>query len=75
MEAAVTQYHQLRDGDWIRPRRRKFKEQCCDCGKVHDVDFRLVKSKKGNRYYIEFRAAANTRATARARSRYHDAAE
>lgn len=68
----MSQYHRLEDGDWIRPKRRGFKEQCCDCGKVHDVDFRIVKSKGGGKRYIEFRAVQNARATTRARDRYHD---
>jgi hypothetical protein len=54
-------YHQVVDGEWIRPTRRKFREMCCDCHLVHDLDFRIVAGE------IEFRARRNNRATAAAR--------
>lgn len=54
-------YHVLKDGEWIRPRRRGFKEMCCDCHLVHLLEFRVVDGK------IEFRASRDERATAAAR--------
>lgn len=57
------QYHQLADGEWFRPVRRQFREQCCDCGLVHVVDFRMVDGT------IEFRARRDGRATAAVRRR------
>jgi len=48
-----TRYHQIVDGEWIRPKRRKFREMCCDCHLVHDLDFRIVDGE------IEFRATRN----------------
>lgn len=55
-------YEQIYEGDWIRPKRRGFREQCCDCGLVHDVDFRI---KDGE---VEFRISkVNRRATAAVR--------
>jgi hypothetical protein len=48
-------------GDWTRPRRRDFREQCCDCGLIHRLDFRIVDGK------IEFRTRRDDRATAAAR--------
>jgi hypothetical protein len=50
-------------GEWTRPRMRNFREQCCDCGLIHRLDFRLV----GGR--IEFRTRRDDRATAAARRR------
>jgi hypothetical protein len=29
-------------GEWIRPRMRDFRAQCCDCGLIHRLDFRIV---------------------------------
>lgn len=49
------------DGEWIRPA-RKFLMQCCDCGLVHDMDFRVLKGR------AEFRAYRNMRLTKRART-------
>lgn len=54
-------YHVLKDGEWIRPRKRGFKEMCCDCHACHLLDFRIVEGT------IEFRAIRDERATAAAR--------
>jgi hypothetical protein len=34
-------YYQITDGEWITIPRRGFKEQCCDCGLVHTLNFRI----------------------------------
>lgn len=47
---------------WIRPVRKGYKMACCDCGLVHDLDFRIRKEWRGN--VVEFRARRNTRSTA-----------
>jgi len=54
-------YPQLHDGEWISPVKRGFREQCCDCGLVHVVDFRT----KNNE--LQFRARRDDRATAAVR--------
>ena len=46
---------------WVRPDRKSFKLGCCDCGLVHDMDFRI----SGRR--IEFRVARNNRSTGQVR--------
>lgn len=43
---------------WIFPRRRGYRLGCCDCGLVHDIQFRL----QGR--HILFRARRNNRSTA-----------
>ena len=48
-------------GGWTRPRLRNFREQCCDCGLIHRLDFRIVDGK------VEFRTRRDDRATAAAR--------
>ncbi|MCC6779757.1 MAG: hypothetical protein IT537_24515 [Hyphomicrobiales bacterium] len=48
-------------GTWTRPRLRNFREQCCDCGLIHRLDFRIVDGR------IEFRTRRDDRATAAAR--------
>jgi hypothetical protein len=35
-------YHVITYGEWTRPRLRNFREQCCDCGLIHRLDFRVV---------------------------------
>jgi hypothetical protein len=65
-------------GEWIRPRMRDFREQCCDCGLIHRLDFRIVdegrsaRAPKGrprpsSRLRVEVRTRRDDRATAAAR--------
>ena len=51
-------YQPIAYGAWTRPR---FREQCCDCGLVHRLDFRIVEGQ------IEFRTRRDDRATAAVR--------
>lgn len=60
----MTKYEQHVAGEngwskWIYPRRSNYKLACCDCGLVHNFQFRYAKGK-----YIEFRVSRNNRATA-----------
>lgn len=57
----MTKYHQLVDGEWFRPRMRGHRDQCCHCGLVHVLDYRVVDGK------VEFRARQDARATAAVR--------
>lgn len=43
--------------DWIEPRQKGYRLACCDCGLVHNLDFR-IKNKM-----IQFKAQVNMRAT------------
>ena len=52
---------QLKDGEWVQPRRKHFRMGCCDCGLVHLVDFRI------QRGHIQFRAFRNARSTGQRR--------
>jgi hypothetical protein len=45
------------------------REQCCDCGLIHRLDFRIVDGR------IEFRARRDDRATAAARRKFRFAPE
>lgn len=61
---------QIYDGDWIAPL-KGFQEECCGCGLVHNVDFK-VQDKDG--YDVEglqviFRCRVNHGETAKARIR------
>ena len=52
-------YHQEYAGkngwcEWIQPKRKYYRIQCCKCGFKHLIQFRLVKNKRGN--FIQFRA-------------------
>ncbi len=37
----------IKAGEWVQPRRKNYYMQCCDCGLIHRVNFRLIKSKSG----------------------------
>lgn len=54
-------YDVISYGEWTRPRMRNFREQCCDCGLIHRLDFKIVNGR------IEFRTRRDDRATAAAR--------
>lgn len=58
-------YKKYQPGEWVRPQRKGYRLKCCDCGLVHDVDFRLVHYGCGHE--IQFRMFRNNRATAAAR--------
>jgi hypothetical protein len=59
------EYYQVVDGEWIEVPRRGYKEQCCDCGLIHRLNFRVTK--KG---HIEIQAFRDTRATNGARKQF-----
>ena len=44
--------------DWVQPIRKGYKLCCCDCGLVHNMDFRV---KNGR---VQFRVSRNNRSTA-----------
>lgn len=56
----MAKFHQVVEkkngwSDWEAPIQKGYKMACCDCGLVHDIDFRIVKvtkTKKGG--YFDF---------------------
>ena len=57
----MSEYEQQYDGEWVWPVRNGFKLACCDCGLVHEMDFRVL-----NRH-IEYRVKRDNRATGQLR--------
>ncbi len=57
----ASDYDQLEDGKWFRPIMKNFRDQCCDCGLVHWMNFRI---KDG---HVEFQVFRNGPATGGAR--------
>ena len=55
-------YDQPEPNEWVAPRRKGYKSACCDCGLVHEMDFRLVGPRSSRQ--IQFRARRNERSTA-----------
>ena len=60
-------YHQMIDGVWLGVPKRGFKEQCCDCGLVHKLNFRIVNGKLEIQVYRDERATSAVRRGLKAR--------
>jgi len=50
---------------WIQPRMAGYRMDCCDCGLVHEMVFRVVKWGRGHK--VQFAARRHKRATAACR--------
>jgi len=48
-----SKYYHICDGEWIEIPWRGFREQCCDCGLCHELNFRL--GPKGELWMQTFR--------------------
>ena len=60
----MSRYEQVWDGEWwALP--KKMSLQCCDCGLVHDVYFRI--NVEDGQPFLEMRTDRNARATAAVR--------
>ena len=54
----------VKAGEWVQPVRKGYRMQCCDCGLIHRLDFRVLKVGKnrkfahvqGSRYRVQLRA-------------------
>jgi len=42
----------IKDGEWIRPKRKGYILECCDCGLQHRVNFKLEKYSKDKRQIL-----------------------
>ena len=51
-------YEKPEENEWVQPIRKDYKMACCDCGLVHDMDFRIRKGR------AQFRVRRNNRSTA-----------
>lgn len=51
---------------WVQPEMRRYLLQCCDCGLVHEMQFRIAVGPK--RQHVQFRARRAERYTAVARA-------
>lgn len=58
-------YYHVTDGEWIQVPKRGFKEQCCDCGLIHRLNFRITDDGK-----IEIQTFRDARATNGARKHF-----
>lgn len=56
------------NGEWVQPRRKKYEMECCDCGLVHVLNFKLITTPNGGKSII-FQAFRDNRRTAQTRRR------
>lgn len=59
------QYHHVTEGEWFPVDRKDNRDQCCDCGLVHKVNYRVTDKSK-----IEVQVFRDERATAALRRKY-----
>lgn len=57
----MSNYEKPEENAWVQPITEGYKMQCCDCGLVHDLDFRVYRGR------IQFRVRRNNRATGQIR--------
>lgn len=56
---------QVKAGEWVQPVRRGYMMQCCDCGLIHRLNFRIIATGRGR--FIQFQAFRATRNKAKRR--------
>lgn len=62
-------YPQAYDGDKVYPAHKGFRLACCDCGLIHQMDFRV--ETEGARNIVSFRIKRLNRNTAAHRRKPH----
>ncbi len=60
-------YSAVVEGEWTEMRMRGHREQCCDCGLIHRIDYRILT--KGKRRELQFRCWRDDKATGKIRRR------
>ena len=61
----MAKYHQYIYGEWEWPVQKGYMLSCCDCGKVHRVDFRIIDG------HVEYRMFDAPRSTGQIRRHMH----
>jgi hypothetical protein len=59
------EYYHVTDGEWVSVDRKDNRDQCCDCGLVHRVNYRVTPKGK-----IEVQVFRDKRATAALRRKF-----
>jgi hypothetical protein len=61
----ASRYYHVTNGEWLEVPKRGYREQCCDCGLVHEHTYRI--NAKGK---LEIKSTRHERATAGARKAF-----
>jgi hypothetical protein len=70
----MPRYDRVKDGSWVQPVDKGYKMACCDCGSVHEINFRIINIKTGRPvkgFKVQFQAFRHNRATAAVRRKPH----
>ena len=71
---AMPRYEHVKDGSWVQPVTKGYKAACCDCGLVHQIQFRVLDTKTGKPVKgvkVQFQVSRHNRATAAIRRKPH----
>ena len=41
-------YKPVQSGEWVKPVMRGYRMKCCDCGLVHEMQFKAIEVKRHN---------------------------
>lgn len=66
---AESKYEHVVQGKWYRVPMKDFDHQCCDCGLVHKINFRIKYTPGRKSRWLEMQFFRNGPATGGARSR------
>lgn len=47
-------YKNVQENEWVKPVMKNYLMKCCDCGLVHELDFKVIKHARGHK--VLFRA-------------------
>lgn len=47
-------YKVVQNNEWVRPVMRGYRMKCCDCGLIHELDFKVLRWGRGHK--VKFRA-------------------
>lgn len=61
----MPKYEEPVEGEWVQPEKTGYRIACCDCGKVHKMDFRVLDGR------AQFRVFDAPRSTGQVRRHMH----
>lgn len=48
-------YPKVKANQWVRPVMKGYRMACCDCGLVHELDFKIIKWGRGHKVLLRAR--------------------
>ena len=63
----MSAYYHVTDGEWIQVPKRGGKDQCCDCGLVHTINYKIIDGKIYTQVFRDPKATGGARSKKKAR--------